>query len=38
MAELNAVDHIEEDEAQAMEQLEIDLLAKLSIDDPYQDD
>ena len=31
-------DHIEEDEAQAMEQLEIDLLAKLSIDDPYQDD
>ena len=29
-------DHIEE--ADAMEQLEIALLAKLSIDDPYQDD
>ncbi|GGF53040.1 rRNA maturation RNase YbeY [Alteromonas lipolytica] len=31
-------DHIEDDEAEAMEQLEITLLAKLSIDDPYQDD
>lgn len=31
-------DHIEEAEAQEMEQLEITLLAKLSIDDPYQDD
>ena len=31
-------DHIEDDEAEEMEQLEITLLAKLSIDDPYQDD
>ncbi|MDC8830545.1 rRNA maturation RNase YbeY [Alteromonas sp. chi3] len=31
-------DHIEEADATEMEQLEITLLAKLSIDDPYQDD
>lgn len=31
-------DHIEEADATEMEQLEIALLAKLSIDDPYQDD
>jgi len=31
-------DHIEEADATQMEQLEITLLAKLSIDDPYQDD
>ena len=31
-------DHIEEDEAVAMETLETQLLAKLAIDDPYCDD
>lgn len=31
-------DHIEASEAQAMESIEIALLAQLSIDDPYQDD
>ncbi|TPV60639.1 rRNA maturation RNase YbeY [Aestuariibacter sp. GS-14] len=31
-------DHIEDDEAEEMEALEILILAKLSIDDPYQDD
>lgn len=30
-------DHIEDDEAEKMENLEIRLLAKLGIDDPYQD-
>lgn len=31
-------DHIDEDQAQVMESLEKQLLAKLSIDDPYRDD
>jgi probable rRNA maturation factor len=31
-------DHIEDDEAEEMEALGILILAKLSIDDPYQDD
>lgn len=30
-------DHIEDDDAQQMEALEISILAKLAIDDPYQD-
>lgn len=30
-------DHIEDDQAEEMEGLEISLLGKLSIDDPYQD-
>lgn len=30
-------DHIEDNQAEEMESLEIQLLAKLSIDDPYQD-
>jgi probable rRNA maturation factor len=31
-------DHIEDEEAEEMENLERALLAKLGIDDPYQDD
>ena len=31
-------DHIEDAEAEEMEGLEIAILAKLAIDDPYQDD
>ena len=37
MLHLLGYDHIEDDEAEEMEALEKSLLAKLSIDDPYQD-
>ena len=34
---LMGFDHIEDDEAQRMEGLEISILAKLAVDDPYKD-